>query len=107
MPDNPLAPSEHLVEAISSQLPAVTDEQVRMVLLAMTVVTTGEPVGTIMRSPDGEWPDGQFAMAVRVSAGGIMQWQITNPDGGTYVDRTPTLAGWVYISRPSEGATAP
>lgn len=101
------ASNEHLVEAISEQLPAVTTEQVAMVLDAWVTVTSGDPVGTVLRSPDGAWPDGQFAMAVRVAVNGIHQWQVTNPDGGTYIDRTPTLAGWKVLVRPSEGASAP
>jgi hypothetical protein len=43
----------------------------------------------------------------RVAVNGIHQWQVTNPDGGTYIDRTPTLAGWKVLVRPSEGASAP
>lgn len=104
--DNPVH-NEPLIEAISDQLPEVTTEQVAMVLDAWNTVTTGDPVGTVLRSPDGAWPDGQFAMAYRVAVNGILQWQVTNPDGGTYIDRSPTLAGWKVVFRPGEGATAP
>lgn len=104
--DNPVH-NEPLIEAISDQLPTVTTEQVAMVLDAWNTVTTGDPVGTVLSSPDGAWPDGQFAMAYRVAVNGIHQWQVTNPDGGTYIDRTPTLAGWKVLGRPSEGASAP
>lgn len=90
-----------LVEAISDQLPGVSTEQVMMVLDAWNTVTTGEPVGTLLRHPE------TGAIAVRVSANGIHQWQVTNADGGTYIDRTPSLAGWKVLVRPSEGASAP
>lgn len=106
MSDSP-AHNEPLIEAISEQLPLVTTEQVAMVLEAWNTITTGEPLGTVLRSPDGHWPDGQFAVAYRVAVNGIHQWQVTNPDGGTYIDRSPSLAGWKVVVRPGEGATAP
>ena len=83
--------NQALVEAISAQLPTVTEEHVAMVLDAWNTVVNGDPVGTIVTDP------ATGRVAVRVSANGIHQWQVTNVDGSVLTDLTPTLAGWTYI----------
>lgn len=101
MPEtNPNAVSDSLVSAISAQLPTVTDEQVAMVLDALNTITTGEPLGTVVTDPD------TGRIAVRVAENGIHQWQVTYPDGGTAIERQPTLPGWAYLRRiTAEGAS--
>lgn len=93
---NPNQIDEHLVAAISSQLPSVTDEQVTMVLDALNTVRNGEPLGTIVENTE------TGAVAVRVSENGIHQWRVTHADGGTSIDRQPTLPGWSYLRRIGE-----
>lgn len=83
--------NEALVAAISAQLPAVSDEQVTMVLEVLHTVQHGEPLGTIVTDPD------TGAVAVRVAENGIHQWRVTYADGGTSIDRQPTLPGWQYL----------
>lgn len=83
--------SEQLVEAVSSQLPEITDEQVAMVLTALNTVREGSPLGTIVTDPESG------AVAVRVSDNGIHMWKVTAPDGGTWGDMQPTLPGWTVL----------
>lgn len=88
-----MAVNEPLVEAVSSQCPEVSTEQVAMVLDALELVTTGDPIGTILTKPDG-------STATRtVSETGIHQWNVTGPDGSTWIERNPTLEGWDVLRR--------
>lgn len=91
MTDNLPVNNQALIEAISSQLPLVTEEQVAMVLDAWNTVVSGDPVGTIVSDPE------TGSIAVRVSSNGIHQWQVTDPNGGSIIDRNPTLTGWTVI----------
>lgn len=83
--------NDAVVEAVSSQLPEVTDEHVAMVLSAYESVISGPALGTVVMDP----ASGQIAM--RVSVDGIHQWRITAPDGGVWGDMRPALPEWVVI----------
>ena len=91
MSELPDPTNEQMVVAISSQLPEVTDEQVAMVFDAWNTIVNGDPLGTILSDPD------TGSIAMRVAAFGIHQWQITDTQGGTTVDRSPTLPGWTVL----------
>ena len=80
-----------VVEAISAQLPEVTSEHVAMVLQVWNVIKTGDPVGTIVSDPD------TGSIGVRVSESGVHMWRVTGPDGSTWGDMQPTLAGWTVV----------
>lgn len=88
--DNPY--NEALITAISAQVPAVTDEQVAMVLNAWNIVQSGDPLGTVLTDPE------TGRVAVRVAMNGVHHWRVTDPDGGSWVESTPTLPGWTVIS---------
>lgn len=83
--------SPSLIAAVSAQLPDVTEEHVGMVLTVYEAVISGPALGTVLLDP----PTGNIAM--RVAVGGIHQWRITSPDGGTWADMAPTLPDWIVI----------
>lgn len=87
--------TEALVEQISSQLPDMDTAQVAAVMQTWQNVLSGDPVGTVRRSPDGK-------VAHRVTADGIFLWRVTAPDGDQYNDMQPTLA-WDALYTPEDG----
>ena len=83
-------PEPAVVTAVAAQLPDFTEEQVGAVLTAWDSVRTGSPVGTIVCNPENG------AIAVRTNNGGVFQWTVTTPDGGTWIDMQPTLSTGSY-----------
>jgi len=84
-----------LIAAITSQLPDMSEGQVEQVLTTWRSVTTGEPVGTIRRGPNGE-------VAHRVATDGVVLWRVTQTDGDQYNDMAPTLPEWELIFQPPQ-----
>lgn len=85
---------ENLIRSVKAGLPDVTEEQVRMVLEAVDRVTNGRAVGTLLSDP------ASGAIALRVEDNGVQLWRVTAPDGSTWSDMQPDLAGWDTIKEP-------
>ncbi len=83
---DPIPVTETVISTVSSQIPDMTDDQVRQVVQAWNAVRQGDPLGTIRRCPS------TGSVAHRVSIDGIHMWQVTTPDGQHYRDTVPTLA---------------
>jgi hypothetical protein len=63
----------------------ITEAQIDAVLAAQKALADGDPVGTVRRDPDSG------KVAHRVTAHGVAQWRVSEPDGDTYSDLQPTL----------------
>ncbi|MCV7434805.1 hypothetical protein [Mycolicibacterium bacteremicum] len=83
--------TDDFVERVNGMTPGdITPQQILSVITAINHATTGDPVGTARRGPNGEF-------ATRVNRQGVDMWQIVNPaDGSLWYDFAPTLP-WTQI----------
>lgn len=89
---------DSLADTIANQIEGLTGEQVASVLAAWNTVTSGDPLGTVLRDSVSK------AVAHRVSRDGVYMWHVSAPDAGSWFDTQPTLAGWDTLFRPVDAS---
>lgn len=78
--------TDDFVERVNGMTPGdISPEQILSVIAAINHATTGDPIGTTRRGPNGQ-------LATRINRQGVDMWQIVNPaDGTLWYDMQPTL----------------